>query len=177
MAAAPTIPLISEEEYLSTAYEYTTEYVDGVLIPKSVTQLPQGKLLMMLVEAVILHKQALDIVQYADVMMKVAPRRYRAPDLMILPASHPSDRIVGVPPLVTVEVVGKEDKIVATKLRVRDHIAMGVRNVLVVDPVVKDVHIVSADGIWVQVTSPLLVQISLPNGTLTLDFGEMFAKL
>ena len=32
MATAPTLPLVSVEEYLRTSYEPNCEYIDGVLI-------------------------------------------------------------------------------------------------------------------------------------------------
>jgi hypothetical protein len=35
MPAAPTLPLVSVEEYLRTHYEPHCEYLDGVLAPKA----------------------------------------------------------------------------------------------------------------------------------------------
>ena len=34
MANAPTLPLVSVEEYLNTSYEHDMEFVDGVLIER-----------------------------------------------------------------------------------------------------------------------------------------------
>lgn len=35
MANAPILPLISVDEYLNSSYEYDREYVDGVLVERS----------------------------------------------------------------------------------------------------------------------------------------------
>ena len=35
MASAPTLPLVSVEEYLNTSYEHDMEFVDGVLVERS----------------------------------------------------------------------------------------------------------------------------------------------
>jgi Uma2 family endonuclease len=39
MATAPTIPLVPVDEYLSTAYHADKEYIDGVLVERSMPTL------------------------------------------------------------------------------------------------------------------------------------------
>ena len=36
MASAPTLPLVSVEEYLRTGYEHDMEFADGVLIERGI---------------------------------------------------------------------------------------------------------------------------------------------
>lgn len=48
MATAPTLPLLSVDEYLATSYEQDIEYVDGVLVEKGTPTVPHQLLSLIL---------------------------------------------------------------------------------------------------------------------------------
>lgn len=177
MAAAPTIPLVSEEEYLRTEYEIPCEFVDGVLLEKHVGRRKHAVLKDALLALLKSADGPYGVRTYSEVHLKVGPGRYRVPDLLVLPADHRRDEILSEPPLVTIEVISAGEPMSELSDKYRDHHAMGVPLVILADPYRKNVFTVGTDGLLRQLAAPLQVEAALPGGTLTIDFDYLFSQV
>jgi hypothetical protein len=84
MAAAPTLPAVSVEEYLKTDYEPNCEYLDGVLVPKPLPDHIHSKLqkLLILMLAGTEEKYGLD--PLPELHIRITATRFRVPDFAVL---------------------------------------------------------------------------------------------
>ena len=92
MAALPTSPLVSVEEYLNTSYEPDVEYVDGVLVERNV-----GDWLHSLVQSNLLfalRRKYPHLKVVAELRSRVRETRFRLPDISVLLAP-PATRYLG----------------------------------------------------------------------------------
>ena len=82
MAALPDSPLVSVEEYLSTAYDPDVEYVDGVLVERNV-----GDWLHSLIQSNVLfalRRKYPHLKAVPELRSSVTDTRYRLPDVCVL---------------------------------------------------------------------------------------------
>ena len=66
--------------------------------------------------------------------MRVAPNRFRVPDITILDRNLPIEQIVTHPPLAVFEILSPEDTMMRTLVRLADYEAMGIGAIWVIDP-------------------------------------------
>ena len=66
--------------------------------------------------------------------IRVAPGRYRVPDICVLDRDQPVEPVFTRPPLICIEVLSKDDNLSEMQQRVTDYLNLGVPNVWVVDP-------------------------------------------
>jgi Uma2 family endonuclease len=135
MATAPTYPLVPVDEYLSTAYHPDMEFVDGVLVERSMPTMFHAVLQGVL----FLYFHALEK-QYRfkallELRTKIVERaRYRIPDLLLAATPMPKSRIMEATPLVVIEILSPDDTMSDTLQRYRDYSAIGVTSIVQMDP-------------------------------------------
>lgn len=135
MATAPTLPLVSVDEYLNTSYEHDVDYVDGVLVERGMPTVPHS-LLQMIIGA---YLRALESGHAFKVLPEartqiIARARYRVPDILLCPTPLPKGRVVDVAPLAVFEILSPDDKISETLERFRDYSSIGVQHLILLDP-------------------------------------------
>jgi Uma2 family endonuclease len=135
MATAPTFPLVPVDEYLSTTYHPDMEYVDGVLVERSVPTVLHA-LLQIILGAHFrqFEKQyrfkALPVVR----TQIIARARYRVPDILLCAKPMPKGRIIDVTPLVVIEILSPDDKMSETLQRYREYDTIGIQAIVQMDP-------------------------------------------
>jgi Uma2 family endonuclease len=119
MATAPTLPLVSVEEYLKSSWHPDMEFVDGVLLERNLHTPPRNA-----------HPSA------SRVSIKVSPTRCCVPDIIVAGTSVTlsSQACEGVPPIV-VEILSPEDRLGEVVHRFKDYAGLGVLQSLLLDPV------------------------------------------
>jgi Uma2 family endonuclease len=169
MAALPTSPLVSVEEYLNTSYDPDVEYVDGVLVERNV-----GDWLHSLVQSNILfalRSKYPHLKVVAELRSRVSATRYRLPDVSVLLAP-PTTRYLTNPALVVIEVLSEGDEMSAVIEKLKEYAAQGVPNIWVVDPRLRTVSVyrphtlAEIDG----------ESIETADGGVTLRRSEIFAE-
>ena len=180
MAAAPTLPSVSVEEYLRTDYEPNCEYLDGVLLPKPLPDHIHSKLqkLLLVMLAGAEEKCGLDLLP--ELHIRVTPSRFRVLDVAAL-AEPPKDGRYPdrqTPPLFTIEIASLDEPWSALRGKVTDHLAVGVSTVIIADPYNKTVMVASQDKPLHELAHPLIVDIPIPDaGVLQIDFDDLYSKL
>jgi Uma2 family endonuclease len=135
MASAPTLPLVSVDEYLSTSYEPDLEYVDGTLVERGMPTAFHALLQRILLLHFCQFEQQFNFVALPEARTQIIQRaRYRIPDVMLLPTPMPSGRIIDAAPVVVIEILSPDDTVVETRRRFQDYAQIGVSALVHMDP-------------------------------------------
>lgn len=131
MAALPTSPLVSVEEYLNASYDPDVEYVDGVLVERNV-----GDWLHSLVQSnilVALRQKFPHLKTVAELRMKVTDTRFRLPDVCVLLAA-PKTKYLADAPYIVIEILSEGDDMSLVMEKLREYDRKGVPNIWLIDP-------------------------------------------
>lgn len=173
-SAHPTVThLLSVEEYLNTTYRPDVDYVDGHIEQRNLGEFDHGDLQAALSTFFRTRQQAWNIRVVVETRTQVAPTRFRIPDVCILAAGLPRERILRTPPLLCIEVLSPRDTLNAIRKRVQDFLIMGVPEVWIFDPATRTAHVVTPTAVTEHTTGTL----TLPNTAITLPLAEAFATL
>jgi Uma2 family endonuclease len=137
MATAPTVPLVPVDEYLNTSYYPDVEFVDGLLVEKSIPTEIHRLLSVILLAWFRQYEKELHIKALADVRTQIIERaRYRLPDVLVV--STPLGRKVGPVmtnvPNVVIEIESPDDTHSAILDRFADYAILGVEHVILMHP-------------------------------------------
>ena len=125
---------VSLAEYLNNSYRPDVEYIDGELQERNAGEIEHARTIVAVLTWFIGRSQEWQVESLPDVRVQVRQDRFRVPDVCVCAASSSDTRIVTTPPLVVVEVLSPEDRIVNYHERIADYLEMGVRGVWVIDP-------------------------------------------
>lgn len=144
MATATTIPV---SEYLSTSYRPDCDYIDGVLKERNVGEISHSFLQSILVALFNRNSRQWQVVAGTELRIRIAPQRFRIPDVCVKRRSDPSDPVLRVAPLICVEVLSPSDSLTSMQERFDDYFLMGVEHVWLVDPIRRRGFVASRTGI------------------------------
>jgi Uma2 family endonuclease len=135
MATAPTLPLVSVEEYLRSSWRPDKEFVDGVLIDKGMPTVFHQMLSAILLRWFYQYEKEFRIKALADVRTQIIERaRYRLPDLLIFTVPARLGRILTVVPDIVIEILSPDDRQSDNLARFRDYENLGVSHIVQMDP-------------------------------------------
>jgi Uma2 family endonuclease len=175
MATAPAAPLVSVQEYLNSSYEHDMEYVDGVLIERGMPTTEHCRLQKLLLLWFVEYEQSFGFEAIHELRTQIIKgARYRIPDLMLCPWPRPESNICDVVPLVVIEILSPDDKLALTRERFRDYAALGVRQLILMDPE-ECITYRFDNGSLIETT---FEKLALPDGsTVPFDSTEIFERL
>jgi Uma2 family endonuclease len=172
-----TLPIahrfIPEEEYLSRCYEPDCEYDDGLIVERNVGEFDHSFLQTILATIFTVNMEAWGAYGLTEQRVRIAPRKYRIPDVCVLRLDAPVEDILNQPPLIAIEILSPEDRWARVVAKATEYRDFGVENVWVIDPRRHRVFAATAgelreieDGLFEVKGTPICVQA-----------GELFAKL
>jgi Uma2 family endonuclease len=165
--------LISIEEYLSTTYRPDVDYVDGEIEERNLGEFDHADLQFGIANLLRNKQKDWSIRVVGENRVQVSPTRVRIPDVCVLAASLPRERIIRTPPLLCVEVLSPRDSLKSMRKRVQDFFDMGVKDIWIFDPETRTAHVCTATTKKEHKTGTLRV-----NGTkIELSVEEVFATL
>lgn len=178
MGAGTAIP---SEEYLAHCYEPDCEYVDGQIVERD-----GGDFFHSLLQgALVTH---LNLLQYRagkqsyyvlpECRAKVrggddSRRRYRIPDISVMPIRSAPASIILEPPLVVIEILSPEDRFHAVVQKCADYEAFGIPEIWIVNPHSQEVWTVR-DG-QAHAAADRRASFRCEGGEVLVDFNEVFA--
>ena len=115
------------------------------------------------------HAREWDIYAVPECRMEVAPNRYRIPDIVVVSRSEKPDRIIRSAPLLCIEILSPDDTFRRIQSRVDDYLAMGVKDVWVLDP--KDGRVFTVSGGRQQFAEDRV--LTLPGTAVRVDLDEI----
>ncbi|HKO13084.1 MAG TPA: Uma2 family endonuclease, partial [Acidobacteriaceae bacterium] len=110
MSAAPQSVRIPVEEYLKTVYRPDCDYVDGEVLERNLGEKEHSILQQALVFLFRTNRDAWRVEVFPELRVNVGPRRYRIPDVTVVPAGVRWERILAVPALLFIEILSPEDR-------------------------------------------------------------------
>jgi Uma2 family endonuclease len=165
--------LISIEEYLSTTYRPDVDYVDDEIEERNLGEFDHADLQFAIATLLRNKQQDRSIRVVGENRVRVSPTRVRIPDVCVLAANLPRERIISHPPLLCVEVLSPRDTLKAMRKRVQDFFDMGVKDIWIFDPGTRTAHACTASGTTEHKSGTLRVE-----GTkINLSIEEVFSTL
>jgi Uma2 family endonuclease len=123
--------LVSVEQYLSSVYEPDCDYVDGEIEDRNVGEKDHSKL-QFRVQMPLSRIPGIAI--FPEIRIRVAPTRYRVPDVSVY-LTEPAEQVFTTPPFLVVEILSPEDGWSRLTRKLEDYFAMGCPNIWILDPV------------------------------------------
>jgi Uma2 family endonuclease len=174
MATAPTLPLISVDEYLKSSWHPDMEYVDGALVERNVPTIAHGLLRVLLLQHFWEYRKNFQFAVVPEVRTQIIERaRYRIPDVMICPLPLPPGKVVTTIPWAVIEILSPEDKTQLTLERFRDYAGLGVRSIVLLDPERTIAHRYDDDSL----IRTEYRTLELPAGPVPFDSAALFRQL
>jgi len=124
---------VSVEEYLRTDYEPDRDYVDGELEDRNVGEYDHGYIQGELYALLRALRKTLGAYPALEQRLRIAPKRYRVPDLCVN-LGRPDEQVFSKPPFLCVEILSPEDRMTRMQTKIRDYFNFGVKYVWVIDP-------------------------------------------
>ena len=137
--------LASVHEYLSTSYRPDCDYVDGVVLERSVGEKSHSRLQSAVWLFFHLRRQQWGLWPFAELRVQVSPTRFRIPDVCMTLGDPPGE-IVTSPPFICVEILSPDDRLSEMRQRVDDYLSFGVPNVWILDPATRQAWRCTATG-------------------------------
>ena len=170
MAAAPQMTPL--EVYLNSSIEPDAEYVDGVIEARPVAEWSHADWQAAILEFFRSRRMEWNIRAAAELRVQVMPDRFRVPDVTILDRNRPVEQIVTHPPIAVFEILSPEDTVSRMMTKLADYEQMGVRTILLLDPVGQ--HFRYASGNLEKLTNTVF---DLPGSTARFDLNEIQKRL
>ena len=133
MASKTLVPV---EEYLRTGFdEPEPEYLDGEIIERHLGSFPHSEAQERLLDFFRSLKQSFKLFAYPELTLRLSPSRYRIADVAVLRGGRKAgEEYPTVPPEFAIEIVSKDDRIVAIVQKLMEYHSWGVNYVWLVDP-------------------------------------------
>ena len=126
--------LVSVEEYLHSIYEPDAEYVDGEIEERPMGEYDHSAWQAALVSFFMQWRVEWGIRARPELRVRVAERRYRVPDVVLLSREAPIEQIVEYPPLAVFEILSPEDRMTLMLVKLEDYAQMGIGAIWVIEP-------------------------------------------
>jgi Uma2 family endonuclease len=175
MAVAPTIPLVSAEEYLNSGYHPEMEYVEGVLVERSVPTIAHGLLQVLLTLCLGPYRRQLRFALLSETRTQIVEgARYRIPDLMLCPLPLAPGNVVNSIPWAVIEILSPDDRLSEQLVRFRDYKRIGVLHMVLLDPEELIAYRFDEKGSLLETQ---FTSLDLPSGSLPFDTEALFRQL
>jgi Uma2 family endonuclease len=169
----PQPEFVSVREYLTTSYRPDCDYVDGRIEERNVGEYDHALLQTLLGQIFMNNRSAWGVLALTDVRAQVSSTHFRVPDLSILRAEAPKERILTHPPLIVIEILSPEDRLSRFQDRIDDYLRFGVENIWILDPERRFAWTATKDGLHLVQSGELTV----PETPIRVVLSELFAEL
>jgi len=139
--------LISIEEYLKTSYSPDREYRDGVIVERNLGTKAHSLLQAALAGYFGNRRRQWNIQVYTELRIRVRADWYPIPDVCVYTLPDFEDRYPSVPPLLWIEILSPEDRMVKVWEKANELIEFGVPYVWIVNPETLESELRTAAGV------------------------------
>ena len=126
--------MVSEEEYLHSVYEPDCDFVDGQVLERNVGEKQHSILQGEFVYYFRSRQKQWRLRALPEQRIRVAPQRYRIPDVAVYKLPLPPERVFTTPPFIAIEILSSEDRMSRLRQKIDDYLKFGVPYVWVIDP-------------------------------------------
>jgi Uma2 family endonuclease len=167
----PKNPL-DEQEYLKSTYSPDREYRDGVLIERNVGSASHSLLQAALAAYLRNRRKQWSIQVYTELRIRMREGWYPLPDVCVYPLPAPEERFPSKPPLLWIEILSEDDRMIEVWDKAREVIALGTPYVWIIDPTTLDSELRTSGGA-VQLADQTL---RLPDPPIVIPLVDVLAE-
>jgi Uma2 family endonuclease len=172
MPVAPN--LVSIEEYLNSSWHPDREYVDGLLVERSVPTIAHSILQKILIQFFGRFEKQFRFMPLPEVRTQIVERaRYRIPDVLLCPVPVPKGKVVNTVPWAVIEILSPEDSMQEQLERFRDYAQIGTRVIVLLDPERLLAYRFEDDSL-IRTT---FTELDIPSGRVPFDSEALFREL
>ena len=168
-----TATLTTAEEYLAASYRPDRELLDGQLVERNVGEYDHSNLQSRLTIWFGIRERQWGIRALTEQRIRVAPHRFRIPDVCVIRRDQPVEPVFTRPPLICIEVLSREDTLRGLQERVTDYLTFGVPNVWVLDPSTRKAWVCDRSGFH----EPQDEVLAAAGTEIAVPLRELFAEL
>jgi Uma2 family endonuclease len=159
--------------YLGTLFRPDCDYVDGEILERNVGEFEHSFMLSRLLLEFSRCEAKFGMEPLPSVRMRVSETRFRVPDVCVVSAADPFEKIVTRPPLLCVEILSSEDRWARITERFEDYRRMGVPTLWAVDPIEGKAWAWSiGNPEWKET-----IVLDVPGTPIRIDVAPIFAEL
>ncbi len=126
---------VAPAEYLATSFDGTDrEYVRGEIVERSMPDYIHGRIQAKLIVRFGQLEASHRLFACSETRMRLAPDLYRIPDVAVFAETEPDGPVPSQPPLLTVEIVSRDDRYSEVIEKLAEYQQWGVANIWVIDP-------------------------------------------
>ncbi len=167
------VRLISVEEYLSAIYEPDCEYDEGVVVERNLGEFEHAFLQGILTTLFNNNIDSWGIFALTEQRVQIAARKFRVPDICVLPIGGQTDPILTRPPLIVIEILSPEDTMRRIAKKAAEYREFGIEHVWVIDPIARVAYRGATSGLERVANG----ELSVPGGPILVQVAELFEKL
>jgi len=164
---------VTVEQYLSTVFEHDCEYVDGVIEERDLGEFEHAYLQGILTTIFNNHRAEWGLICLPEQRVQTQKTHFRVPDVTILRAGTPRERILTRPPLLVIEIQSPEDTLRRTAAKAAEYIAFGIGHVWIIDPAARVGYRGTADGLELVRSG----ELTIPETPIRIVLADLFAEL
>ncbi len=168
MATAVQVPL---SEYLHTSYEPDCEWIDGEVRERSVGEGSHAFIQTFFIKFFGSREALWQIRVTQELRTQVSESHFRVPDVLVLRGDSPFEEIVRTPPILCVEILSPNDRMIDVQDKIDDYMAMGVGAIWVVNPRSRKAFMVDR-GALIPVR-----ELTVEGTAISVSVDEMFSQL
>lgn len=168
MAAATQIAL---SEYLRSTYRPDREYVGGELQERNVGKTEHARIQALLAAWFLNHEPDWQILVTTEQRIQVSADRVRIPDVTLVRPGGLSEDVLSAPPLCVIEILSPDDTYSRTWEKALDYRRMGIENIWLIDPGIRNGQASTADG-WRDT-----LDFEIPETPIRLNLADLFRNL
>lgn len=165
--------MVSAEQYLATSYRPDRELIDGELVERNTGEYEHSGLLTALAGWIGSRQREWNVRGLIAQRIRVAPDRYRVPDVCIMSRDQEIEQVFTRPPLVCIEVLSPDDSFRSVQQRASDYLNFGVPDVWILDPSQHRAYICSRRGF----REPEGGILEVPSSPIRIPLEDLFADL
>jgi Uma2 family endonuclease len=139
--------LLSLKEYLDTSYSPDREYRDGVLVERNVGDEAHSLLQALLTVYIGNRRKQWNILVYTELRVRVREKWYPIPDVCVYSKPKFEGRYPSSPPLLWIEILSHDDRMVDVWKKVNELVALGVPYVWIIEPNTLDSELRTSAGV------------------------------
>lgn len=163
----------SVEEYLSTVFEHDCEFVDGVIEERDLGEFEHSFLQLFLGSVFVAHRDEWGVIAVSEQRVQTQSSHFRVPDITVLRAGSPRERILTRPPLLVIEILSPEDTLRRIAAKIAEYLAFGIEHIWVIDPAARVGYRGTAGGLELVRSG----ELTIPETPIRIVLAETFAEL
>lgn len=143
-----TKSLVPVEEYLQLSFDGPDrEYLDGEIVERSVGDRSHSSVQIRLIQLLEKYEMQAALFAQSEIRMRVSRSRYRVADLAVFEGGETEEEVPASPPLITIEIVSRDDRHTEIIEKLDEYFRWGVRHVWLIDPRLRKLYAYGASGL------------------------------